>query len=307
MGAKGERGNGAELRTARALDVLLTEDRPGLEVARGRCRGFLSMRWRAFRLTRWLLPGAVREDLTALLAWFAAVRLAGEPALRSRLRRVLEEVETGEPTSALAVALRPAVHGHQLSLVQLRGPLAEHEKTETLRTFESRTALLAHARRLATPEARVLLRVVGESSEKSLLLGDALAVGLLLTHWLERLPADVARGHVHVAVDDLASRDLDLLSLERVVQSGEDARLRATVQDAVQAARTELAKGWPLCVELGPWRGRLLAFTLRWHAATLSAIEMRGYRVPAAGVPAGWLRALACLVASAAGTRVPWS
>ena len=82
--------------------------------------------------------------------------------------------------------------------------------------------------------------------------------------------------------------------------------MRAVVRDQVVWARELLSKGWPLCAELGWMRGRALAFVLRWHAASLSALEARDYDIARDAPPAGLLRLVACAVAAAVKTGSPF-
>ena len=75
--------------------------------------------------------------------------------------------------------------------------------------------------------------------------------------------------------------------------------------DAFLSTRSLLEKGWPLCSELGPWRGRQLAFLLRWHAASLTALEARHYDALSGPPPAGLLRIVACGAVSLATPSAP--
>jgi hypothetical protein len=87
------------------------------------------------------------------------------------------------------------------------------------------------------------------------------------------------------------------VELEQLRAERSDESLRALVALEIDWARGQLARGWPLCAELGRWRGRQLAFVLRWHAASLSGLEARRLEVMADPPPAGWLRLSACLAA----------
>jgi len=293
------------------VQELLRPDGPTRPEALSRCRRFLGAKWRGFGPGRLLLPADRRADLVAALAWVAAVqevrRADDSVGGTAALADVLAEIERGAARTTLAVALQPVVHAYGISLVQLRGPLSEIDRVAAVRSFETRTMLAKHARRLGAPLGRLLLSVLGENGEKEELLADALAVGLCRIGWLRDLRADLARGRLFVAVEDLLECRLDILSLQEALASGVDERAHELVRLQIAEARAELAKGWPLCELLGPWHGRRLAFVLRWHAATLSAIEARGHRIPAGPLPAGWLRALACGVASARGTAAPFA
>jgi phytoene/squalene synthetase len=293
------------------VDELLAGTRSGPEEAAVRCGRLLAARWRGFGLARRCLPPEVREDVVALLAWHALVRetlgsardAEEEKRWLAVLREVLEEVRSGDGDRVIALALRRAVQRHGLSQLAFAGPLDELARSALVHTHETRTALQRHARRLVQGETRMLLSILGLEGERSELLADALALGMQLADWLVHVERDIEKGHVHFAVEDLARHRVDLLGL----RSGRcDEGMRLVVRDQVAWSRELLSRGWPLTLELDAWRGRQLAYVLRWHAASLSAVEARGYDVLSGPPPAGWLRILACTVASAIGRGSPW-
>jgi len=104
-----------------------------------------------------------------------------------------------------------------------------------------------------------------------------------------------------LAADDLARHDISILDLGRPEAPR---ALGALMIEHIAWIRELLERGWPLCAELGPVRGRLLAFLLRQQAARLVCME-RGAERAAAPKRGGWLRIAACLAASLASTRAP--
>ncbi len=292
------------------MQELFRPDRPPRDEAGLRCRRFLESAWRGFRLTRLLWPRELTERLVPVLAWQRVVRSTERtgvpPRAAEALQELVAELERNEPRSALAVALAPVLRELDASTMGLRGTIAELEKTKQSSVFASRAELVRHARRLDGPATRWLTRVVGLEGERAELQADALALGVRLASWLAELPTDLRAGRLRIAAEDLLEERLDALSFPDALDDPEDLRVQALFQRHIRWARTELAKGWPVCEELGAWRGRQLAFALRWNAATLSAVEAAGLSVPASGVRSGWLRVLACGAASAFGTGVPF-
>src|SRR6185295_1096829 len=150
-----------------------------------RCRRYLATRLRAFRLAQAFLPRECRDDWIALLAW---QRLGHELAAQTRgferrrgldeLANELEAALAERAHSAAGLALSFAVRRHDLPEELLRRPLLEWKRDENLATFETREALLGHARALAVPEGRLLLRLAGLASPRNEALVDALAVAL---------------------------------------------------------------------------------------------------------------------------------
>jgi phytoene/squalene synthetase len=274
-----------------------------------RCRRYLATRIRRFRLAQAFLPRDCRDDFVTLLAW---QRLGRELAARAggfERRRGLEELASElegalseRARSPAGVALSFTVRRHELPEELLRRPLLEWKRDETLATFVTRDALLAHARALAVPEGRLLLRLAGRQTPRNEALADALAIGIQLTAWLADLAGELERGRLRIPVEDLTRGGLEL----GAVLAGRDrSGLARTVAAQVTWARTFYAKGWDLCRELGPWHGRELAFVLRWNAATLSALEQARFDALRGPPPSGWLRLLACASASLSSPAAP--
>lgn len=274
-----------------------------------RCRLYLAGRIRRFRLAQAFLPRDRRDDFIALLAW---QRLGRELAARAdgfERRRGLElltsELEAAldeRPRSPLGLALSFAVRRHELPEELLRRPLLEWKRDEALATFATREALLAHARAMAVPEGRLFLRLSGQQSPRNEALADALAIAMQLTAWLADLAGELERGRLRIPVEDLTRGGLELGA---VLDGRDRSALARTVASQVAWTRTFYAKGWELCRELGSWRGRELAFVLRWHAATLSALEHARFDALRGPPPSGWLRLMACVIASLSTPAAP--
>ncbi|NOT28865.1 MAG: squalene/phytoene synthase family protein, partial [Planctomycetes bacterium] len=129
-----------------------------------------------------------------------------------------------------------------------------------------------------------------------------LASALQLTAWLADLGGELERGRLRIPVDELTRSGV---ALDALRGGGEPAALARAVAAHVAWTRSLYSKGWELCRALGPWRGRELAFVLRWHAATLSAIEHAHFDALRGPPPSGWLRLMACATASLASSAAP--
>lgn len=274
------------------------------------CRRYLATHIRRFSLAEACLPRETRDGWIALLAW---QRLSREIAARAdgfERRRGLEELSSeleaalGErPRSPVGIALSFAIRRHDFPEEWLRRPLLEWRRDESLATFETREALLAHARAVAVPEGRLFLRLTGAETPRNVALADALALALQLTAWLSDLAGELERGRLRLPFGELTRSGVELA---RLAQGAGHPELARVVAAQVTWTRSFYAKGWELCLALGPWGGRRLAFVLRWHAASLSALEQAGFDALRGPPPAGWLRLLACGAASLATRSLPW-
>ena len=190
------------------------------DAALERCRRYLARRIRRWRAAQLFLPGETREDLVAVLAWHRLVReVAAGPAGFER-RRALEELSSelanarGErPRSPIGIALSFAIRRHELPAEEIERPLAEWKREEHVSTFETREDLLAHARALAVPEGRLLLRTLDLSSPRLDALADALAVAMQLTAWLIAIRQDLAHGRLRVPIRELSHQGVSIGSL----------------------------------------------------------------------------------------------
>lgn len=244
-----------------------------------------------------LLPRQERDEWIALLAWHALERSVARQADGFERRRSLEALTSEldaaleeHPRSPLGTALSFAIRRHDLPEEWFRRPLHQLRRDESLGAFETREALLAHARALAVPEGRLYLRLARAESPRNEALCDALALALQLTDWTTDLWGAFALGRLRIPVDELARGGVALDEL-----SGKQAgpALRRVVLQQIAWTRGFYAKGWDLCLALGPVRGRELAFVLRWNAAALAGLESAGPSL-LLGAPAGWVRILAC-------------
>lgn len=267
-----------------------------------RCRRFLATRSARWRLAHPFLPRESRDDLVALLAWHRLAHEIAETQDGFERRRNLDELASeleavlGERArSPAGIALSFAVRRCGLPEELLRRPFFEWRRAEQLATFETREVLLAHARAVAVPEGRLLLCALGRASPRNEALADALATGIQLASWLVHLKRDLERGRLRIPIEDLARHGVEIGSLRA---DGPSPGLARAIASEVAWARGFFDKGWPLCRELGSWRGRELAFVLRWHAASLSALEAAGFDALRGEPPSGWLRLLACATAS---------
>lgn len=255
-----------------------------------RCERELRQRSRAWQLVRLGLGPDVRAEAAALVLWHRVLHEAG-PARRADLRAELERAVDGTPRTPLGTALAACIGRYALPPNLLRGPFLALEEDERVRTYPTRRELTRLVQRLAHPEGRLLLRVLGSAGEREEVLADALCGALMWTRWTTRLLGELDRGHLRVPSDELARHGVSPATL---VEAPSAPEVRRLVAAQIAWTRALYARGWPLCQALGARRGTALAFALRWHAAALSALEARGC-VPAHQAPrAGWLRVLAC-------------
>ncbi len=275
------------------------------------CERYLRRRLGRWRHVRLLLSRTDRTRFVTLMAWHRLVdeltRTASELVLRRALDALegeLAAVERRAAVTPIGRLLDPLIHRHGLELELLRRPLREARRLVDVHAFSTRGELQGCLRELALPEGRLWVQAFLAPSERAFAQADALATGIRLVRWLEELAPDFARGRLFLPVDELAEHGVAWTGLAARAATSAAAPFdtpgfRAAVASQARWAARELAKGWPLCAESGPWRGRLLAFTLRWQAAALAALAARDQDVSRGSTPAGWTRFAACALATA--------
>jgi phytoene synthase len=227
------------------VDLLSPATTTAAEALAG-CQRFLDRRWKFWPAVRRVLPLDHRASLLSLCAWHELVRerlgsgrdSAQRLAELDRLAREIQRVYAGELGTPIAIALAPTVRRHGLEPRSFLEPLEERRGSEYVGTFETRGALLAHARAIACPEAGLLLAVLGKRSERNQVRADALAIGLQLGAWTARLADDLELGRLHVPIEDLDRHRLAILDLHLRVP---DDRTRSLVRDQIAWARSFLA------------------------------------------------------------------
>lgn len=292
-----QRGAPPAVATMRGMQELLAPARVTRDEAFARCDRHLRSRWRSWRLVRLGVAAERRGELGALVAWHALAREASPPrrdTLSRELEDVLDEGRDG-PETPLGVALAAAVRRFSLPPNLLRGTLVALADDERRRTFTTRRDLLAHARRLATAEGRLYLGVLERHAEREAVLSDSLCLGLQLARWTVALRTELERGRLRAPAEELARFDV---SAAELLEAPDVPAVRRLVASESAWAREHLARGWPLCDALGRRTGRALAFVLRWNAASLSALEARGFALAGRAPRGGLLRGVACSAAA---------
>src|SRR5262245_29226932 len=136
---------------------------------------------------------------------------------RSRaLDELVSELDSGlgeRARSPVGIALSFVARRHELPEELLRRPLFEWRRDDHLATFETREALLAHARAVAVPEGRLLLRVLGLATPHNEALADSLSVAIQLSVWLADVKRDLARGRLRLPLGELARQGVEIAPL----------------------------------------------------------------------------------------------
>ena len=265
---------------------------------------------RLLALSRDSAEGRERADgLGVFLAWHALSReLLSPPRQEAALSRARDELletladsQEGGARSAMGVALAWALPRFGLSPLPLRARIEALERDAHVRAFASGAEIRAHLARTVHPEARIYLCLLGVRGEREELLALALANALGRIPQLSSAREELQeKGRLVFSIEELGEVGLGPGELFAAEHRSELDRL---FESAICETRRELLKGWPLCLALGPWRGRQLAFILRWFAADLTALEYARRHGKEQVARGGKLRRLACITQALASRR----
>ncbi len=263
----------------------------------------MASRWRALPWVLSALPRGDKQPWLTLLSWQECAGELARDASPLQRRRGLDELDrecgeamAGRPHSAIGQALRSTAGRYNLEPSPFRASLRAWELEATTPSFPTVKELTRHAQALQSAWVHAFPRILGRDAEQHRVLARSLGEGVQLTRWMARYHLDFAQGRLRIASEDLAAAGV---SIEALLEHRSTPGTPALIDEQVRRARSALAKGWPLVREADARRGRVLAFCLRWHAATCGALENQRTGGLGAPLPAGALRFGACLLVSA--------
>lgn len=246
--------------------------------AAGECELWLRQRRPALGTALRLLPAERRLDLAAVVSWFQVTLDVGRSAA-SRLEvshelGLLDEARAaafrGEADTVAGAGLAFAARRCELDAEDLQRHCAAVRDELFRSSFESRDALLGHARSLAGPVARAVLGAWRLDTERRRVLAEAAGIAEVLLDWTAGLVEHFERGTLLIPMDELLRCGVQL---NQITERRFDANFQELVAGQCVVAREWLHKGWGLADDLGPVHGRYAAAYLRGIHATLRAIE----------------------------------
>lgn len=212
-------------------------------------------------------PEAVRERALGLLGWFR------------------EELEAGEPTHPVLVALRPTIERHGLGRVEFGKLISAFEMDQRVVEYESWEQLLGYCRLSADPVGRIVLMMAGlrppeedATSAEAWRMSDAICTALQITNHVQDVRRDlVERGRVYLPREVVGFGADEMRSwVDRRGDCAARVRYIRGVRPVVERTRAMYLEGKDLPALVGGRLGSLIGMMAMGGRATLGEIERMG-------------------------------
>lgn len=181
-----------------------------LEEARAYNRRVALGHYENFPVVTWFLPAKLRQpfcDVYAFCRWsddLGDELDSPEEALRllDWWRTELQACPSGEARHPVFVALRETLRNHDLALEPFHDLITAFERDQRQTRYETYADLLDYCRYSANPVGRILLRLTGSESPRTLELSDDVCTGLQLINFWQDVARDWEIGRVYLPRED---------------------------------------------------------------------------------------------------------
>jgi squalene synthase HpnC len=235
-----------------------------------------------FAVASRLLPRATRRHLLALYGFARLADDIGDEVTQDRfalldwLDAELELAGRGEATHPLLRQLTPTIAECNLPLEPFHRLIEANRRDQVVHQYETFEDLVSYCQMSAAPVGRLVLAVLGETSQERLSLSDDVCTGLQIVEHIQDVKEDLGKGRVYLPQADLRVFGCGPAELE-AEQAGPE--LRMVLRLEASRARRLLASVAPL--------GRTLPVRFRFAVcgfaaggmAALDEIERVGHDV----------------------------
>jgi squalene synthase HpnC len=234
----------------------------------------------------------VRRHLLAIYGFARLTDELGDSAPGDRLAALdwlqgeLDAALRGQARHPLLVRLAGTVRQCSLPREPFARLIEANRLDQRVGSYETWEQLREYCALSANPVGELVLRVLGQDTERRIALSDSICTALQLIEHCQDVCEDHAIGRVYLPGEDLARFGASRELLARACR-GQPAPLRAVLEFEVTRARGLLAAGRPLLGELSGRARVAVAGFIAGGSAALDAIERSGYDVRAGAPRAG--------------------
>jgi len=218
------------------------------------CRGLAQSHYENFPVASRLLPGRLRDPVTAIYAFARTaddIADEGDVSGERRLHRLnemeiaLDAVETGRKIdSALFQALADTINRYQLPVNLFRDLLSAFRQDVSKTRYTNFAEIMDYCRRSANPVGRLILYLTGQASEGKLVMSDAVCSSLQLINFVQDIDRDYRQKHrIYIPLDEMQQF---AVSEEDIEQRRNSPRVKQLVHFQIQRAAELLSSGTPL-------------------------------------------------------------
>jgi squalene synthase HpnC len=232
------------------------------------CEDLVRRRYENFPVASRFVPAELRPYLYAIYAFArGADDFADDPRYAGRRAEALEAWQEqlerafhGEAEHPVFVALRETVDRRDIPIPPLADIISGYRMDLSMRRYPTFESLRGYLRLAASPIAQLVLYLFDYRDPALHRYAEDVASALLLTHFLQDLPLDVARDRLYLPLEDLnhfGVREEDVFAHRMT------APFRDLMRYEVARTRALLQRGRPLVDRVG----RDLAFELNliWY------------------------------------------
>ena len=197
-------------------------------------------------------------------------------ALLSQWEADLVHVYGGNPTHPIMVALQDVVRRFDIPEDPFRRLIKANRMDQGKVRFQTYSDLIQYCEHSATPVGRMVLYVIGDTTEESHKLSDATCTALQLANFWQDVRRDYAMGRIYIPLEDMEQFGYTEQELARNVSNN---AFRNLLRYEVARAQELFEQGLPLVDRL---EGRVkldIALFSKGGMRVLDAIRERDYDV----------------------------
>lgn len=230
------------------------------------------------------LPEDKRRAATALHAFHREVADVGDECREASVARIklqwwrdeVQRLFSGEPRHPVTQALREPVQAHSLPQEQFMEIIDGVEMALDYATYGTFKDLTLYCHRVASMPALMTAEIYGYTDRQTLRYAHQVGMAALLTHIIDNVHHDSARGRVFIPLEELAQFRV---SPEDVMAGRDTEDIRALVEYQVQRARETYSGALEHLPEADRYRQRSGLIMAEIDMATLGEIEADGFHV----------------------------
>jgi squalene synthase HpnC len=255
-----------------------------LEDALAYTRWLATHHYENFQVVSFLLPKRLHQDFYNVYAFCRWADDLGDEIGDTReslrllawWREELRSMYRGQASHPVFVALKGTCARYDLPQSLFDDLIKAFEQDQTVTRYRNFEELFEYCRYSANPVGRLVLGLCGYRDAERQELSDATCTALQLANFWQDVTVDLAKDRVYLPLDVLERHGYPV---EALFERRFDARFRAAMKDAVDAARELFLKGLPLAGRVDRRLAVDLELFSRGGLKVLEKIERQDYNV----------------------------
>jgi len=192
-----------------AVTAPATELVTSLADAYATCITLAKSHYENFPVASFFLPQKIRRDLYVAYAFCRHTDDLGDEAKGDRLRLLanweqeLLRVYGGQPTHPIMIALQDVVRRFEIPIEPFRKLIKANRMDQGRVRFETHDDLVRYCEHSAVPVGQIVLYLLSDQSEESMLLSSSTCIALQLSNFWQDVSRDFAMNRVYLPSEDM--------------------------------------------------------------------------------------------------------